>query len=299
VSEASALEQVVAGHPALCWGDADAPLALCLHGFPDVPHTFHTLAPTLVGAGYRVVAPYLPGYAPSPRLRRADLASVAAVLASLAADLSPGRPYTLVGHDWGAALGYALSARDPSRVSALVSLAVPHPAAFTRTWLRSSAQRRASAYMLAFQLPGANARICAHEQQAVEQLWRRWSPGFAPDAAHLSRVKRCLADSRGAPLDYYRHNLRPLVPALRSLGQLSGHAWRTPTLHLHGADDGCMLPSCAQEWRRMLERRPVSASTARAEVEVLGGAGHFLHLERPDDVAARVLAFVRQSSCGS
>ena len=41
------------------------PLALCLHGFPDSPFTWRHLLPELAGAGFRAVAPYMRGYAPT------------------------------------------------------------------------------------------------------------------------------------------------------------------------------------------------------------------------------------------
>src|SRR6202158_5911796 len=50
---------------ALTWGPRDAPIALCLHGFPDTPYGWRKVAPLLVDAGWRVVAPFMRGYAPS------------------------------------------------------------------------------------------------------------------------------------------------------------------------------------------------------------------------------------------
>lgn len=50
---------------ALTWGPADAPIALCLHGFPDTAHGWRKVAPLLADAGWRVVAPFMRGYAPS------------------------------------------------------------------------------------------------------------------------------------------------------------------------------------------------------------------------------------------
>jgi pimeloyl-ACP methyl ester carboxylesterase len=41
------------------------PLALCLHGFPDSPWTYRYLLPELAKAGYRAVAPFMRGYAPT------------------------------------------------------------------------------------------------------------------------------------------------------------------------------------------------------------------------------------------
>ena len=50
---------------ALTWGPPDAPIALCLHGFPDTAYGWRKMAPLLVAAGWRVVAPFLRGYAPT------------------------------------------------------------------------------------------------------------------------------------------------------------------------------------------------------------------------------------------
>ncbi len=41
------------------------PLALCLHGFPDSAHTWRHVLPELANAGYRAVAPFMRGYAPT------------------------------------------------------------------------------------------------------------------------------------------------------------------------------------------------------------------------------------------
>ena len=43
----------------------EGPLLLCLHGFPDDARTFRYQTGPLVEAGWRVVAPFLRGYAPS------------------------------------------------------------------------------------------------------------------------------------------------------------------------------------------------------------------------------------------
>src|ERR1700752_200338 len=50
---------------ALTWGPSDAPIALCLHGFADPAYGWRTFAPRLAESGWRVVAPFMRGYAPS------------------------------------------------------------------------------------------------------------------------------------------------------------------------------------------------------------------------------------------
>ncbi len=57
-----------------------------------------------------------------------------------------------------------------------------------------------------------------------------------------------------------------------------------PTLYLHGADDGCMgLDTIG----------PVADFLAPgSEVAVIRDAGHFLHVERPDEVNGRIVGFL-------
>lgn len=47
------------------WEATDAPVAVCLHGFPDTAHGWRKVAPQLADAGWPVVAPFTRGYAPS------------------------------------------------------------------------------------------------------------------------------------------------------------------------------------------------------------------------------------------
>jgi hypothetical protein len=44
---------------ALTWGPPDAPIALCLHGFPETPYGWRKIAPRLAESGWRVVAPFM------------------------------------------------------------------------------------------------------------------------------------------------------------------------------------------------------------------------------------------------
>src|SRR5262249_58250647 len=90
------------------------PLALCLHGFPDNAHTYDRLLPALAAAGFRAVAPFMPGYAPtSPapdgRYQSVLLAQDAVALIDA---LGGGRAF-VVGHRWGATARYRAAAPAP------------------------------------------------------------------------------------------------------------------------------------------------------------------------------------------
>ncbi|MBW2549137.1 MAG: alpha/beta hydrolase [Deltaproteobacteria bacterium] len=92
-------------------GAEDSPLVMCLHGFPDIPRTWEPLTEHLCEAGYRVVSPWLPGYAPSSLDGPFDIPSLARTILSFVDELSPSDPVRIVGHDWGSVITqYALSA---------------------------------------------------------------------------------------------------------------------------------------------------------------------------------------------
>lgn len=81
-----------------------APVALCLHGFPDNQHSFDDLAPALAAAGFRVIVPVMPGYEPSSQPADGDysVAALADHLEALIEGLNLGdTPLHLIGHDWG------------------------------------------------------------------------------------------------------------------------------------------------------------------------------------------------------
>jgi pimeloyl-ACP methyl ester carboxylesterase len=260
---------------ALELGDRGARAVVFLHGFPDHPPTAAAFLGELAGHGYRVLAPWLRGYAPSRRAGPYDLDTLAAdALAAADAWLGTGARFDLVGHDWGAAITYAACAAAPARIGRAVTLALPHPLTFLRQ-LREPAQARRSWYIAMFQLPGAGFAA----PRVIDRLWRTWSPGFTLPAAARAELHACLAESMPAPLGPYRAMLRPPSAALARARRAAREPIAVPTLQLHGADDGCILPPPHDDARRF------SGAYAR---EVLPGAGHFMHLEAPAAIAARV-----------
>src|SRR5688572_24137197 len=88
-------------HAYLSEGDGD--LVLLLHGFPDHAPTFRHQLSALAKAGYRAVAPYLRGYAPTdPAPDGCYMTAAAADDAAGIIDALGGGSAHVVGHDWGA-----------------------------------------------------------------------------------------------------------------------------------------------------------------------------------------------------
>ncbi|WP_066807993.1 alpha/beta fold hydrolase [Mycobacterium lehmannii] len=280
---------------ALSWGTVGAPIALCLHGFPDTAHGWRNIAPLLVDAGFRVVAPFMRGYAPSSTASDGSY-HVGALMDDALRVLDAAGPTgrdVLIGHDWGAIAGAGLAAMPDSPFSKAVIMSVPFAAAFRPLGKTPDAGRLAaqlprqllrSWYIMYFQLPGLPERSASW---VVPRLWRQWSPGYdaADDVAHV-------LDAIGAPenwraaLGYYRATVRNSKPPAQ-YAELHRHwlsAPQLPTLYLHGIDDGCASADYTRWVRRVLPEG--------SEVATVERAGHFLQLEQPEAVAGHIVDFI-------
>ncbi len=115
----------------------DAPLVVCMHGFPDIPRTWEPLTEALRDAGYHVVRPWLPGYAPSSLEGPFEPLSLSRTLLSFIEELSPDEPVRIVGHDWGSVIAQCAIAQWPERFRAAALLGVPAPARVRREHQRA------------------------------------------------------------------------------------------------------------------------------------------------------------------
>jgi len=266
----------------------EGPLALCFHGFPDSAHTWRQLLPALAGAGFRAVAPFMRGYAPTsvPDDGLFQTGALSADANALHDALGGDADAVLVGHDWGAPTVYGAAAVAPDRWRRVVGLAVPPGPAFGAAMVGSLAQVKRSWYMFYFQHPLADMVVPADDLALLDMLWADWSPGY--DAAvDLAHVKASLRDpaNLAAALGYYRAALGAGArsPEYDEIETSGGAELTQPTLYLHGRDDGCIGVEVAESAREL---------SPWASVEIVDDAGHFLQLERPELVNARILSFL-------
>ncbi|WP_067813695.1 alpha/beta fold hydrolase [Nocardia inohanensis] len=139
--------------PVLDTGPLDGTPVLLLHGWPQDSRSWAEVAELLNEAGYRTFAPDLRGASAtaSPRSRWAyRLEELAGDVLAMVEQI--GRPVHVVGHDWGAAAGWAAATAGHSGMLSLAALSVPHPGAFARAMV-TTRQSMASWYMYVFQLP--------------------------------------------------------------------------------------------------------------------------------------------------
>jgi pimeloyl-ACP methyl ester carboxylesterase len=245
-----------------------------VHGFPDTHRLWRNQAPALRDAGFQVIVPDLRGYGASDK--PADVESYA--IPFLAADvlgvldhLGVERAH-VVGHDWGAALSWAIAAFAPERVDHLVAMSVGHPGAFGSAGL---AQREKSWYMLLFQFVGVAEQWLANDNWANFREWSRH-----PDAdAVIADLERDGSLTPG--LNYYRANLAP--------ENLVGPGLEVPpvaanTMGIWSTGDIALL-----EEQMTSSSKFVNGTWRYERVE---GAGHWMQLEQPDVVNRLLLDFL-------
>lgn len=265
------------------------PLAICVHGFPDSAHSWRHLLPELAAAGYRAVAPWTRGYAPSglapdglyqSGVRGRDLCRLHDFLGG-------DENAVIIGHDFGSGAVNIASSMEPHRWSKVVMMAVP-PYGRVSPALFDYEQNRRSSYMFFFQLPLSEQVVPHSDWTYIRELWKQWSPGF--DGSHDVEQFIRSASPVGhlaAILGYYRATFQPELQAeeLVDWNAAGVEAPPQPTLYLHGRNDGCIGVGLSDG----LESELATGS----RVVVFDELGHFLHLEDPTSVNRAILGFLQ------
>lgn len=254
--------------------EGDGPAVVLLHGFPDTADLWRYQVRALVDAGRRVVAPDLRGFGDSDRPGSVDdyflfngVADVRGILDALGIERA-----SVVGHDFGAGVAWALAIAEAERVERMVAISVGHPAVFTRP---SFDQLRRSWYTFVFQFPGVAEELFSRDDF---QLLREWA-GRHPDIdASIERFREPGAFT--AALSWYRANLRPEIWSV----DVPFPAAEVPVLGIWGAQDPYLSEAqvtnsaeLVPDWR----------------YERIEGAGHWIQLDRPDELNALLLDFLK------
>ena len=259
-------------------GPEDGPLVVLLHGFPEFWYGWHDQIRPLAEAGYRVVVPDQRGYNFSDKPTGVD----AYRLGTLSQDVlgildAHGRKEAhVVGHDWGAAVGWWTALHHPDRVRSLTAVNVPHPSVMAEELRRSWRQRLRSWYFLAFQVPEVPERVArAGDWRLLTRTMRQSSlPGtFGDDDFARYRAAWGQDDAFGSMVNWYRAVVRRRDTPRRETVD-------PPTLVIWGADDEFLARSMAH---RSVER------CRNGRLTTIEGATHWVQHEYPDRVAHLLL----------
>jgi haloalkane dehalogenase len=254
-------------------GDGDA--VLCLHGEPTWSYLYRKMIPVLAPHA-RVVAPDYFGFGRSDK--PTDIgwytfdrhcASIARLVEEL--DL---RRLTLVVQDWGGPIGLRLAVEQPERVDRLVILntGIGGGRAPSETWLRFREVVRAAGGDFE---PGRLIRTAAVRGLAGDVVAAYDAPFPTPESK-----AGALAFPEQVPTEPEHPNTAPLMQIREAL-----RSWEKPALVLFGDSDPIFAPAVAE---RMAEWIP-----GALPAELVAGAGHFVQEDAGDEVAARVVEFLR------
>ena len=150
-------------------GSVEHPLIICLHGFPEYWAAWSAVMWELCDS-FHVVAPDQRGVNLSFRPEGAEAyraGNMVRDLAAFASHLSPGRPFILAGHDWGASIAYAYAFAHPERLTHLIVANGVHPVPFQRAILDDEAQRKASQYINLLRQPAAEGWLSNNDFAAM------------------------------------------------------------------------------------------------------------------------------------
>jgi pimeloyl-ACP methyl ester carboxylesterase len=255
------------------------PLVVLSHGIGDRRQVYRFLAPKLARAGYRVASPDLRGHGESSMgwasITRTD---VAGDLLALTDQL--GGPAVIVGHSISGGAATIAAATRPEQVSGIVEI---NP--FTKTqklnvgaFLRNARYRRGISLVTGTQLLRSLSLWMRYLNVAYPTKPADYADYMAALAAKLrepGRMAEFMKTFKSTPADAEAQLRNIKCPALVIIGTLDPD-FADPQL----------------EGEAIVAAMPAGLGT----VAMIDGAGHYLHAQRPDHVAALVIGFLKEPS---
>jgi pimeloyl-ACP methyl ester carboxylesterase len=254
----------------------EGPLVVLAHGIGNSRDAYRFVAPRLAAAGYRVVATDLRGCGESsaqwPSYSRTDIAGD---LVALVRHL--GGPAALVGHSISGGAATIAAARAPELISGVVELAP-----FTRAQKVAPGDLRVRRYRRGLLLLARTALLgsvpawrsyldLAHPGRKPAD-WQGWLARIEADLRRPGRMAVLKLMGRSAPTD-----------AGAQLGNV-----RCPMLVVEGSLDPDWVDPRAEG-----EAIVAALPDGLGRLEVIEGAGHYPHVQHPDEVVSLVVEFLR------
>ena len=280
------LEQSSSAHYYFVSGKGE-PLIL-LHGFPDCAENYFHQLEFFSSKGFQVFAPFMPGYHPEDaELDTYQSLRISEEIIKFSRSVTD-RKINLVGHDWGAAVAYGIAGLEPELVNKLIAVSVPHGPNLGESFILDGDQQRKSWYMFFFQLPMADLAVPTNNFSFIDRLWTDWSPNWPEYKVYCDRTIEILSQENvlSKALAYYRSTFQPSLQSDRvnkMQEKIGVNKIRPPTLYLHGENDGCITANLSEG---------MDANFENLEIKILPDCGHFLHLEKPDEVNKIILDFL-------
>lgn len=270
------------------WGDADLPVMLLLHGFPEYSGAWEDFAP-LIADKYHCIAPDLRGFGQSYAPKGVENYRTGVLVQDMVALIKHlGRgPVMVMGHDWGAAVAYGLAMFAPELVSRLIIANGVHPVPFQNALAAGGAQSEASQYMNYLRRPDSHERLSANDYSGLMNLFSAKMDFSWLSGARLAAYKSAWSHDGGrleSMTNWYRASPLAIADAGQPITDLPPMPRdklmvRCPHLLIWADGDTVLLPEATQGLEDF------APDLTRVSID---GVDHWLLHQKPQAVADAV-----------
>jgi pimeloyl-ACP methyl ester carboxylesterase len=273
----------------------DGPPVLLMHGFPELWYSWRHQIHALADAGYRAIAPDMPGFGRSSapaQVERYDVLELCADMAALLDALGIGQA-AIVGHDWGSTVAWQFALSHPDRSACVAGISVPlvprspvAPLGIMREHLGEDF------YIVWFQQPGVADDALARDVRRTVLTPAVWTADWAARTDESPRLPPYMDEDDVAVYveEFSRTGFRGGLNWYRNIdrnwertAQWDDQRVELPALFMAGSRDSTM------KW---MSPDVMKDRVTDLRVEIVDGAGHWLQQERPEEVNRALLALL-------
>jgi pimeloyl-ACP methyl ester carboxylesterase len=255
-------------------GPADGELVLLLHGFPQTKRSFRAQLQAVGAAGYRAVAVDQRGYSPGARpvgVDAYDIRNLTRDVLAIADALGADR-FHLVGHDYGAVVGWQVAARHGHRLATYTTLSVGHPVAYLEAYATGDQEAR-SKYFHWFRNPATDAELGSYDRMHALYL----AAGLSAENAHEYALALGSPAAVGSGLNWYRAAGPYMIEDLPPV--------EVPVLFVWSTEDPALGPESAYGTAAYVD--------GPYTFVVLDGIDHWIPEHAPEDVNRLLVEHLR------
>lgn len=296
----------------------EGPLVILCHGFPECWYSWRHQLPALAKAGFRAVAPDLRGYGRSDRPEQLDKYTILDDIGDIVALVYAlgERQAVIAGHDVGATIAWQAALLRPDRFRAVIALSVPfRPRAFGMSVPPTTLMPQnedAVFYQLFLRTPEAEAALGRNMRRTFRSQFYALGGDKPPSVGGgfaggmIPRKGPALADPASLPpwitesdIDVYvdeftRSGFRGPLAWYRNIDRswelmapFAGETVTIPALYIAGDRD-----FVAAVFSQFIPKQSAMVPNLRPPI-MLTGCGHWTQQERPPEVNAAMIGFLR------
>jgi pimeloyl-ACP methyl ester carboxylesterase len=303
------------------------PLVILVHGWPESWYSWRHQLKGLADAGYHAVAPDMRGYGKTDKPDAVEAYDIHQVTADIVGIVDAIGKETgektamLVGHDWGAIVGWHCMLLHPTRFTSYVAMSVPYNGRGPMSTVEGLKRTMGDNffYILYFQEPGvAEKEFDADPRGILSRLYL--SPDSPRDPPTITDPKRAaggMIGRSGAPkglpswlsqadLDYYVNEFkaagfrgginyyRNFHRNWETTPQLTGAKIDAPVLFIAGEKDSVIRGASAEALTTSMKR---TVNDLRG-VTLIPNTGHWVQQERPEETNKAMIEFLNSVKPG-